>query len=365
MVMPDHSRDLPPRGRIPLLVLGFTSLILGILGGLWRLGWEPPLPGTEPATFHGALMAAAFFGTVIGLERAVAFARLPAYGAPLLTGLGGIATTFGAPHVLSASLLCAGSAALAVITYLFHRRQPAPFMRVLLIGALCGVGGAILWLAGLPANDVMAAWAGFLVLTIAGERLELSRLRRPSPNALKLLAAATALYLAGAATLPLHWRIGTLLTGSAMLALAFWLGANDIAFRNLRHHGLMRFTAVCLVGGYAWLGIGGLLLPFASTGGLVYDAALHAVFLGFVFAMVFGHAPIIFPAILRVAVPYTPLFYGHLVLLNLTLALRIVGDLLDWHPGRAWGGIGNAAALVLFLLMTAGSVIRARGRETA
>ncbi|MDK9724653.1 MAG: hypothetical protein OEL88_07155 [Sterolibacteriaceae bacterium MAG5] len=365
MVIPDSGKDLAPPGRIPLLILGFASLILGILGGLWRLGWEPPLPGTQPATFHGALMAAAFFGTVIGLERAVAFARLPAYAAPLLTGLGGVATAFGAPHLISASLLCAGSAALAVVTYLFHRRHPAPFMLVLLVGALCGVGGAALWLAGLPANDVMAAWAGFLVLTIAGERLELSRLRRPSPNALKLLAAATTLYLIGAAALPLHWRIGTGITGAAMVALALWLGANDIAFRNLRHHGLMRFTAICLVGGYVWLGIGGLLLPFADTGGLIYDAALHAVFLGFVFAMVFGHAPVIFPAILRVQIPFTSLFYLHVGLLNATLALRVAADLLDWSQGRAWGGMGNATALFLFLLMTAAGVIRGRRGETA
>lgn len=356
------TRDLPPAWRAPVLVLGILSLILGILGGLWRLGWDAPLPGTQPAAFHGALLAAAFFGTVIGIERAVAFGRWPAYLGPLFAGLGGVATAFGAPHVLAAALLVAGSAGLAIVTYLFYRQHPVPYLLVLLVGALCGVGGNLLWLAGLPAHAALGAWAGFLILTITGERLELSRLRRPSPSSLRLLMASTVFYLAGAAALPASWQIGTLLLGLAMGSQALWLLVNDIARRNLRHHGLMRFTAVCLTGGYVWLGIGGLLLPFAETAGLRYDAAIHAVFLGFVFAMVFGHAPIIFPAVLRVSVPYTPLYYGHLALLNATLLLRIAGDLLDQPAWRAWGGLGNAAALILFLVATASSALRARHR---
>lgn len=363
MVTAAKSADVAPAWRFPLLALGFASLALGVLGGLWRLGWEPPLPGTEPATFHGALMAAAFFGTVIGLERAVAFGRWPAYLGPLFAGAGGIATALGVMHLFSSALLVAGSGVLAAVTFAFHRRQPAPYLLVLFAGALCAVAGNLLWAAGRPASETMGAWAGFLVLTIAGERLELSRLRRPSPAALKLLALSVALYIAGAAALPLHWRGGTALLGAAMVGLAVWLLFNDIARRNLRHHGLMRYTAVCLVGGYVWLGVGGLLLPLAAPAGLLYDAALHAVFLGFVFAMVFGHAPIIFPAVLRVSVPYTPLYYAHLALLNLTLAARVAGDVFDQPAWRSWGGMGNAVALALFIVVTAASVLRARRQE--
>ncbi len=360
-----QSTDIPPQWRIPLLVLGVASLAFGVLGGLWRLGWEPPLPGTESASFHGVLMVAAFFGTVIGLEKAVAFGRRLAYLGPLCAGAGGCATALGAPHMFSASLLLAGSVVLAAVTLAGYRRQPAPHLIVQSVGAVCGVAGNLLWLAGLLASQALGAWAGFLILTIAGERLELSHLRRPAPNALKFLAAAITLCVAGAVAMPLHWQAGTALFGTAAVALSLWLLVNDVARRNLRHHGLMRFTAVCLVGGYVWLGIGGLLLPFAATAGLTYDAALHALFLGFVFAMVIGHAPVIFPEVLRVAVPYTPFFYGHWALLNATLVLRIAGDLLDQPAWRTWGGMGNATALALFLLMTAGSAIRSRRPGTA
>ena len=97
----------------------------------------------------------------------------------------------------------------------------------------------------------------------------------------------------------------------------------------MRGHGLTRFIAVCLLSGYAWLALGSAVI--LAAGGLTpgtasYDAALHAIALGFVFSMVFGHAPIIFPAVLRVAVPYHPLFYGPLALLHASLALRLAGD---------------------------------------
>ena len=355
-----QTDDLPQPPRFALLACGGAILILGVLGGLWRLGWEPLLPGTEPATFHGALMIAGFFGTLVGLERAVAEGFKRGWLAPLLTGIGGLATAFGAPHLFSAATLLAGSAALAAIAFGAWRRAPAAHQLLLLTGTLCGVAGNGLWLAGFPASEAVAAWTGFLVLTIAGERLEVSHLRLPSPGALKLLAAAAALYIAGAAALPLHWQAGTVLVGAGMACLSFWFLFNDIASRNLRHHGQVRFTAVCVMVGYAWLALGGLLLPFAAQGGLIYDAALHAVFLGFVFAMAFGHAPVVFPTVLRVAIPYSPIFYGHLVLLNATLMLRLAGDLLAREGLRAWGGAGNAAALALFALVMVGSVLRAR-----
>jgi hypothetical protein len=59
-----------------------------------------------------------------------------------------------------------------------------------------------------------------------------------------------------------------------------------------------------LIAGYFWLAAGGLLwilfAQFFSTGPY-YDAMLHAIFLGFVFSMIFADAPIILPTITGVA----------------------------------------------------------------
>ena len=63
----------------------------------------------------------------------------------------------------------------------------------------------------------------------------------------------------------------------------------DIARATLRSTGLPRFVAACLLTGYEWLVLASgvyLLVPGAPEGA-AYDAALHAVFLGFVMVAAF------------------------------------------------------------------------------
>src|SRR5690606_38266987 len=74
-----------------------------------------------------------------------------------------------------------------------------------------------------------------------------------------------------------------------------------------------------------------------------------AVFVEFVFSMIFGHAPIIFPAVLGVPPFYRPVFYVPLGLLHDSLVLRVAGDLAGGLAMRRWGALFGAAAIVLFL----------------
>jgi hypothetical protein len=117
---------------------------------------------------------------------------------------------------------------------------------------------------------------------------------------------------------------------------------------------LARFVAVCLLSGYAWLGAGGTL--WLALGGVTagprHDAVLHAVLVGFVLSMVFGHAPLILPAVLGGAVAYRPRFYGHLGLLHASLLLRVAGDLAGAPVAIRWGGPLGALAVVLFAANT-------------
>ena len=134
-----------------------------------------------------------------------------------------------------------------------------------------------------------------------------------------------------------------------------WSLRNDIAWRNIRHKlPLTRYIAWCLAFGFLWLGIsGGLSLIFgAQVAGPRYDAVLHAVFVGFVISMIFGHAPIIFPAILGVPINFQPAFYIHLILLHVSLALRVIADYANMHTLRMWGGLLNEVAILLFIGMT-------------
>lgn len=95
---------------------------------------------------------------------------------------------------------------------------------------------------------------------------------------------------------------------------------------------------------------------------LIYDAILHALFLGFVFSMIFGHAPVIVSAVLNLPITYKQRFYVHLALIHLTLILRILGDLCGWAVGREAGGFLNVLVILLFLANTGSSVYSSLGK---
>jgi hypothetical protein len=266
----------------------------------------------------------------------------------------------GLPEVVSRLCMLAGSAALVAVSAFIAARQRTLFNAVMAAGAVSWVVGNAVWLAERPPFEAAPWWAAFLILTIAGERLELSRFVPRAPEAQWLFVAVVVLLALGLIAGALTSAAGARMAGVALLGLAAWLGRWDVARRTVRQRGLPRFTAACLLSGYAWLAVAGaiLLVSGGASNGALYDAVLHALFLGFVLAMVFGHAPIIFPAVLAVPVPYRPAFYAHLALLHASLALRIGGDVFELWRLREWGGLFNAAAILVFLANTAYSVRR-------
>jgi hypothetical protein len=352
-----------PALRLPLLAAGFAALFLGVGAGLARMGWAVPLPDPGLPAWHGPLMIAGFFATVIGLERAVAVGARWAYAAPAASALGALALIAAMP--LAAKLLFALSGAAFVgVCFAVFARQRALHTFTPALGALCWTAGSLLWLAGAALGTVVPWWIAFLVLTIAGERLELSRLLPRAPSAQRLFAlivAAIAASLGGSLFAPVPGQAGL---AAALVALAAWLARHDIARRTVRGHGLPRFVAVCLLSGYAWLAAGALILLAAPwiDGFAARDAGLHAILLGFVFSMVFGHAPIIFPAVTGAAVPYHWSSYVPLALLQASLAVRIAGDFPALAAWRGAGGAASALALALFVAGTAAAVARGRLR---
>jgi hypothetical protein len=352
---------LAPLWRVPLLVLGFAGLIVGAGAGLARLGWTVPAVAIAASALHGPLMICGFFGVVIALERAVAIGHLWAYAAPLCAGLGGVAAAAGATSV-APWLFVAGSLGFVAASIDVWRRQRALFTFTLGLGALCWTIGNTAWALGSPVHEIVAWWLAFLILTIAGERLELSRFMPPSPSAKRLFAAI--LLILGTGLAGTRWPWGGVIFAVGLLALSLWLVRQDIARRTVRGKGLTRFIAVCLLSGYAWLAVGGAVILGARgliAGSPAYDAALHALALGFVFSMVFGHAPIIFPAVLRVRVPYHRSFYVPLALLHGSLLLRLTGDATGDFGWIRAGGLGNAIALLAFIVSTASAAVRGRG----
>jgi hypothetical protein len=349
-----HGRR-PALGRVPLLALGFVALVAGVGAGLARLGWAVPAAGL--AGWHGPLMVCGFLGTVIAIERAVALGRPWAWAGPLLAGIGSVVTVSGAPvaSVSAPALYACAAAVLLAASIAVLRRQPEGFNAVLALGAGAWTAACAAWAAGAALQDVVGGWIAFLVLTIAGERLELSRYMPRPPWAPVAFAAIAGALVVAAAWWPQPWA--PRLCGVALVALAAWLARHDIARITVRQAGLTRFVAACLLSGYGWLAVSGATLAIAGAtpGTPAHDAALHALFLGFVFSMVFGHAPIVFPAVLRIPVPYRARFYLPLVLLHASVATRLAGDALDAPAAVRWGALLSAVALAAFVAGTASS----------
>lgn len=357
--------------RVPLMVMAALALLGGLWAGLIRLGWLlPPLTLQLPAQ-HGPLMVSGFLGTLISLERAVALSqnqngRRRFYLAPLLAGLGGVTLFLMLPPAVPRGLSTLGALGLVLIFVVIYRLQPTTDHVIMGIGALLWLVGNGLWLAGWPIFQVLPWWVGFLVLTIAGERLELGRVLLQKQRTRQAFLAITAVFLAGLLFSLFAFDAGLRLAGLGLVALGLWLLRYDIARRTIRQKGLTRYIAACLLPGYVWLIVGGVLwLIYGGqyVAGPIYDALLHTIFLGFVFSMIFGHAPVIIPAVLGIQVLYTPLFYIHLGLLHLSLLMRVVGDLLLWLPLRRWGGLLNEVAVLLFLLVTAVAVRRGKKND--
>lgn len=358
MATEPQATGLPVVWRIPLLALGLLSMLAGVGAGLLRLGWAVPLPHPALAAVHGPLMVAAFFGTVIGLERAVALGQRWGFAAPAACGLGGVALIAGFPALAALTLTTGGAVLLTAVTLFAARRQPALHTRLLSLAASLSAVAGVAWSCGATGLAV-AGWMSFLVLTIAGERLELSRFLPPSPVARKVFVGIVALLLYALALTGRDDAVpGQRLFGFSLALMALWLLRQDVARRTARQPGLTGFIARCLLSGYVWLLTGGLLLALQPAMPLLIDAALHAVFVGFVLAMVFGHAPIIFPAILRVKLPYHASFHLPLVLLHLSLLLRVGGDLAGDAMLRSLGGLGNALCIAVFIVTMALAAFR-------
>jgi hypothetical protein len=337
--------------RIPIVVCVIIALFAALWAALVRVGWKMPALPVPLAGQHGALMISAFLGTLVSLERAVALRKNWAYAAPAFSALGGLALIVGLPTEVGRGLITLGSFGLVIIFVYIYRLHPTADVVTLALGSLMWLSGNILWLSGESIYRAVPWWAGFLILTICGERLEISRVLFLKQSSRTLFKIAVGVFSIGLLVSLFSLTFGLRIAGVGLILLGAWLLRFDIARHTIKQNGLTRYIAACLLPGYAWLVFAGGLWLIAGlpSNNLIIDAMLHAVFLGFVFSMILGHAPIILPALIPVDIIYRSIFYLPLVLLQGSLVLRIVADLLLNPELRQWAGLFNVLAILLFL----------------
>lgn len=344
--------------------LVLTCLVAGLAGGLVRAGlaWDAGAWLGHAAASHAALMICAFFGAVVSLERAVALKTRAAFAVPLAAAAGGVGLVGGYAQAAEVLFILAG-AAFVMVNIALVRRQRHVHTVVLLLGAIAWLGGSLAYLAGLAAAT-LNGWFAFLVLTIAAERLEMTRLMRRQPGAMASFVIVVATLLAGTLLSFVAAQAGSVLFGAALAALAAWLLRHDIARRTVKAQGLSRYMALCLLAGYVWLLVAGLAWTALAIGHVAArDAALHALGIGFVLSMVMGHAPVILPALTRVKVAFGWWYYVPLALLHGSLLLRLAGGAFDAQWRTSGAGLNVAALLVFALSMAAGALIWRRARR--
>ncbi|WP_110182993.1 hypothetical protein [Nocardioides solisilvae] len=358
------EKNRRPRPRLLLALPAAVALLLGLDAGLDLLGTWAPITAGRLADSHGILMVLGFVGALVALERAVALANAGprlGYAAPALLSAGALGQLHPAAAPAARVALVLGALALVATYVPLWRRQRDDAVLVQALGAVLALGATLLGAGGVPVPALLPWLAGFLVLTIVGERLELARLQVPAAGATLLVRLVLA-FCAGVPASLLWPRVGAALLGLTLAALAGWLLRHDVARHTAaRGTGLARFMGLSMLAGQAWLAVAAALwlVGGPTTSGPAYDALVHAVFLGFTMSMVVAHAPVILPAVSGVPVPFHPVMYVPVAALQLSLVVRLwLGDALGLEVARQAGGVVNVLAVLGFLGCVAWSASR-------
>lgn len=335
----------------PLIIF---SLVVAVWSGWLRIGWSLPVNGV--AAQHGNFMINSFLASLIFLERAVTFKNKWILLLPAITALSGVAFVCGF-NLAGQLLLAAGSAGFVLMCGFFVYRYSELYYYVFLAGALCLLAGNIILLKTHYYPGAVNWWIGFLLFTIVAERLELSRflsLTNFKRNFLLVSLAAT--------LLALLWPFrsnGNLALAVPIAMTGFWLLKYDMAKHSVKMKGQHRYSGMLLLTGYVWLLIMAVLLVIQAYLPFGYDAVLHSFFIGFVFSMIFSHAPIILPAVARLPIKiYRPFLYVLFILLQVSLLLRIIADVIGDVGWRKMGGLSNGITILLFFISIAFIVIQ-------
>lgn len=339
-------------------------MLAGLNAALLLLGLWAPVHAAGLPALHGMLMVLGFLGTLISLERAVALRAGWGFLAPVLLGAGALALLTPAPAVLGQLLLVNGTTVLCAVYVQLWRRSQDTTVAVQLLGAVLALLAAALWIR-VDVIHLVALLSGFIVTTIAAERVELARISLP-PRAEVVVLGLVGVVALGAATQMIWPVAGALLFGLALVALAGYLGWHDVARRLIRARGLPRFAAAAMLAGYLWLASSGLLWVAGGPMGVPawYDLVVHGVFLGFGMSMVLAHAPVILPAVLKIALPYHPVLWLPLVVLHTGMMVRMTGMVMQVSTVWQIGGVLTIAALILVALSATGLAVTAPPKHT-
>jgi hypothetical protein len=342
--------------RLPFLIFAFVNLICGMLAGLVRLGWNFPLGSV--ATHHGAIMVGGFLGTLILLEKVIPLKKKILFVFPVINALSliMIVPTF---NKTGQTFLIIGAVGMLLVLTLYFIKYPSDLSNLLMMaGAFSLLIGHIMLISKQFYPMAFPWWMGFILLTIVGERIELSKFLPVTQSHKNILLSFLCIFIVGLC-LPFH-TYGKYLSGAALILVSIWLMRHDVISVAIKKDGLTKFSASALLAGCVFLMLTGILLICIPDIPYGYDAIVHTFFLGFAFTMIFAHGPIILPGVLGFGVkPYHPSMYLPLTTLVASLIVRLLADtaLLSYSL-RIWSGWISAGSILLYFILLFSFTIR-------
>ena len=318
------------------------SLLTGILGGLARAGWN--FDFDEVSISHGGIMVGGFLGTVISLERAAVLKKIWYYLVPFSSGISLVFFLFGYTQLAFIALIIASLGLIVMYSIMIHRFREK-YLMIMMLGAIAWLTGNI-YMAKIPAYPMAVGWwILFILLTILGERLELSKFLPEREFKTKTIWVLIASILAISIL-----QLDHLYYGIVIMLIGLWLVRYDVAMKSARKDGINGYVGVLLLTGYGWLVITGLL-QIVPARGFTYDAVLHSFFIGFAFTMIFAHGPLIFPGVAGLNIkPYHPVLYVWFGVLQISMITRLFSDIMVATELRKISSMGNGVAILGFFI---------------
>lgn len=343
-----------------ILPIALFSMLVGVYIGFIRIGWVFPVSNNLPIPHHGILMAGSFLGTLVSVERVVVLKNRWVWFIPILM-VSSLFFLISQQNQIAFGVLLVGSIGYFFISFQNYITYKLKGDILMLIGAFFQIVAFTIFILTHSYPMSFAGWLLFFLLTIVGERLNLTRFLPVSPKAvielyvwLGVLIISSFLYHFGFA----------IVVSLSLWGISQWLLRNDIALINIHKAGHYKFLGMALIGAYFWLFITGGLGLIKSDNPYLYDALLHAFFVGFVLSMVLAHAPIIFPGLLQIKLtPFHPIMYVWLFALHASLFLRVYGDIFESYELRKLGGLFNGISFVGYLLTVAIIIIKKKIQE--
>ncbi|ROL56224.1 hypothetical protein D9V84_08615 [Bacteroidetes/Chlorobi group bacterium Naka2016] len=337
-------------GRI-FLPISIVLMLLAITAGLERGGLHSTnLNLVHPlGNLHFLIFFAGFFGTLLSVESAVGQRKRILFFIPATIILGLILyITTGVWF-----LFVAGSIAFSIPSIIVYRsrREYITFVLACFLFAV----GAILYVFNFYYPSAIA-YIYFLVFYILSERLELAKIVGANKRSFRHFLA-NEIIVVGLVFFSVYYAYLALrILGAVVFLLTFWFIRNDLARRTLRSREPAKYSAVAMLFGYFWLAFGNLL--FFISPSTFWGEGIHSITLGFVFSMVFAHAPIIFPNVGMFKFYFSKILYYPLALLHISVATRFVSHIFPKIKPLAL--YFNFFAIIFFFAIFIALVVRSK-----